>query len=87
MVIHLLGLFGTILVLAAYLLLSSGRVASATYRYQLMNLVGALSLVGYSIVLAAWAVLALNTVWAVIAVAALLRISRDQEEPAAADGA
>ena len=83
--IHLVGLIGTILVLAAYLLLSTGRVESNSYRYQLMNLLGALSLMIYSVVLSAWAVLALNTVWGGIAAAAMLRISRDREVAATAE--
>ena len=83
--IHFLGVVGSLLVLAAYLLLSSGRVKSASYRYQAMNLSGAACLVVYSALLAAWAVLALNAAWAVIAIAALLRISRDADEPASSD--
>ncbi len=83
--IHLLGLIGTILVLGAYLLLSTGRVEPASYRYQLMNLLGALSLIIYSVVLSAWAVLALNAVWSVIATAAILRISRDRNIAATAE--
>ncbi len=83
--IHFIGLIGTLLVLAAYFLLSTGRVASASYRYQVMNLLGALTLIGYSIALSAWAVLALNAVWAVIAAAAVLRISRDREVAATAE--
>lgn len=83
--IHFIGLIGTVLILAAYFLLSTGRVESTSYRYQTINLLGALTLVGYAVVLSAWAVLALNAVWAVIAAAAMLRIARDRETPAVAD--
>ncbi len=81
--IHIVGFAGTALVLGAYFLISTGRLQPQSYGYQGMNLVGAVLLTIYAIVLAAWAVLALNVVWSVIAVAALIRMSgRSQRESA-----
>ncbi len=72
--IHVIGGIGTILVLGAYFLVSSGRVASASTTFQGLNLVGALLLTFYAIDLAAWASVALNAVWGLIAVVAVIRI-------------
>ena len=81
--IHIVGFAGTALVLGAYFLISAGRLRPQSYGYQGMNLIGAALLTIYAIVLAAWAVLALNVVWGVIAIAALARVvGRSQRESA-----
>ena len=72
--IHVIGGIGTILVLGAYFLVSSGRVGSASTTFQGLNLIGALLLTFYAIDLAAWASVALNAVWGLIAVVAVIRI-------------
>lgn len=77
--IHVLGILGTILVLGAYFLVSSGRMQSASIRYQGMNLVGAGLLAAYQVFLAAWPTVVLNIVWAGIAVAAIMRVRRAPE--------
>jgi hypothetical protein len=59
------------MVLGAYLLVSSNRVKSISPAYQALNLVGAVILIGYSLALAAWASVVLNSVWALIAAWAL----------------
>lgn len=74
--IHVLGGIGTLCVLGAYFLVSSGRVRPASRAFQGVNLLGAALLVVYSVVLAAWASVALNFVWGVIALVALSRIRR-----------
>ena len=71
-VLHGVGNVGVLLVLGAYLLLSNGRIKSISPWYQGLNLGGAVLLTGYSIVLAAWATVLLNSVWAAIAVVALI---------------
>lgn len=87
--IHVIGGIGTIMVLGAYFLVSSGRVQSASTSFQGLNLVGAVLLTFYAIDLAAWASVALNVVWGLIAVVAVLRIiqirrrnGRAAEQPA-----
>jgi hypothetical protein len=72
---HVVGGIGTVLVLAAYFLVSTGRVASLSWMFQGMNLIGAILLTIYGFLLFAWATVALNAVWGVIAVVALYRIA------------
>lgn len=72
---HLVGGIGTVLVLAAYFLVSTGRIASRSWAFQGMNLVGAILLTIYGFLLFAWATVALNAIWGVIAVLALVRIT------------
>lgn len=74
--VHVLGGIGTILVLGAYLLVSTQRVDPRSLAFQGMNLVGAVLLAIYGILLFAWASVALNVVWAGIGVAALWRMRR-----------
>ena len=82
-VIHIVGFAGTALVLGAYMLISTGRLRPRSYGYQGMNLAGALLLTFYAIVLSAWAVLALNVAWGVIAIGALLRVVLGQQRESA----
>lgn len=72
--IHVVGTIGMLLVLGAYTLVSLRRIASASVAFQGLNLVGAGFLAVYSVVLGAWATVALNAVWALIALAALVRL-------------
>jgi hypothetical protein len=87
--IHVIGGIGTIMVLAAYFLLSAGRIAAASTAFQGLNLTGAALLALYALVLSAWAVVALNTVWALIALVAIARVVRNRRrirEVAVAEG-
>lgn len=72
--IHVVGGIGTIMVLAAYFLVSAGRIASASTTFQGLNLVGAALLAYYGAVLAAWASVVLNVIWALIGLVAVVRI-------------
>ena len=71
MFFNLLGWVGMVLVLFAYYLVSSKRTVSRSTLYQTLNLIGALSLGVYAFVLHAWVYLALNVIWALIAIQAL----------------
>ena len=77
---HVIGGIGTILVLAAYFLVSTGRVTSASIGFQGMNLVGAVLLTIYGFLLFAWASVALNGVWGLIAIVALVRVLRGRSK-------
>lgn len=68
---HIIGFIGTVLVLLAYLLLSTKRIQSDSVSYQGLNLVGAVLLIIYAVVLTAWANVLLNVVWGFIAIFAL----------------
>lgn len=74
--VHIPGFIGTFLVLGAYFLLSTGRIRAASLQYQGLNLIGAALLTLYGFLLAAWASIALNGIWGLIAVVALLRVLR-----------
>lgn len=74
--VHVLGGIGTILVLGAYFLVSTQRVTPRSVAFQGMNLVGAILLAIYGVLLFAWASVALNVVWACIGLFAIWRILR-----------
>ena len=73
MLLHTVGAVGPVLLLGAYYLVSTGRVTATAPRYQAMNLVGSLVLLGYSAMFDAWVSVVLNAVWALIAGWGLLR--------------
>jgi hypothetical protein len=76
--VHIIGGAGTILVLVAYFLVSTGRLKSASLGFQGMNLVGATLLTIYGFLLFAWASVALNAIWGLIAVFAFVRVIRSR---------
>jgi hypothetical protein len=71
---HIFGFIGTILVLLAYLLLSAKKIDAESVKYQGMNLIGAVLLIIYAVVLTAWASVLLNVVWGFIAIFALAKL-------------
>lgn len=83
---HVIGGVGTVLVLAAYFLLSTGRIHSKTFIFQGMNLTGAVLLTIYGFLLLAWATVALNTIWGIIALVALFRVLRMQRSTSRTNG-
>lgn len=72
--VHVIGGLGTVLVLGAYFFVSTGRLASRSFGFQGMNFVGAVLLAIYGFLLLAWATVALNIVWGVIAIIALAKV-------------
>jgi len=85
--VHVVGGIGTVLVVAAYFLVSTGRVPSRSLSYQGMNLSGALLLTLYGYLLFAWATVALNVIWGAIAVVALYGVltTRRRQRPETED--
>ena len=73
--IHVLGIIGSVLVLGAYFLVSAGRIPSASYAFQGMNVGGALCLTAYALLLGGWPLVALNGIWAVIGLVAVARMA------------
>ncbi len=71
-----MGGVGTLCVLLAYFLVSTGRVKSASYTFQGFNVLGAGLLLVYSVILGAWAALVLNIVWVGIGSIAMIQIGR-----------
>ncbi len=72
--VDVIGWFAAAAVLAAYALLSTGRVKSASYSYQGLNLVGGLGLAANTIYYMSYPSAALNIVWALIAVYAIWQL-------------
>ena len=72
-VVEVVGWAGAVLILAAYALVSGGRLAARSRTYQLMNIVGAAGFVINSGWNGAYPSAALNVIWMGIGVHALLR--------------
>ena len=70
--INVIGWVGTGLLLGAYALLTTGRLAAGR-RFQLMNLVGGVFLLANTAYYGAWPSAGLNLVWVIIGTLGLLR--------------
>ena len=68
------GWIGALLILAAYGLLSAGKLDAKSPAYQWLNVVGAVGFIANSSWNGAWPSAALNVVWVGIGVVALWRI-------------
>lgn len=74
--IHACGWVGTVLIVLAYYLVSNKKIDPAGFNYQLMNLVGSAG-VGVTVFYQkAWPAVALEVVWGIIALMALLKLRR-----------
>ena len=81
-----MGAVGSVIVLLAYFLVTTGRVTSSSWHFQGLNLVGSVLLTIYSFALAAWAAVPLNGTWVIIAAVALVRMQLGRRR-ASAQGA
>ena len=82
-IVDIIGWIAAAGVLTAYALVSTGRVASASYTYQWLNFFGGLGLAVNTYYYMSYPSTALNVVWAAIAVYAitnLLRARKPQPE-------
>jgi hypothetical protein len=75
-IIETIGWSGAVLILIAYVLLSSGRIGGQTRLYQWMNLVGAACFIVNSGYNGAIPSAVLNVIWAGIALFTLWRVAR-----------
>ena len=71
---ELFGWYGAAAILLAYALASFKTISIDGYIYQLLNLTGALGLVGISLIKKARQPAALNIVWAIIALATIISL-------------
>ena len=71
---EVVGWIGAVLILAAYGLLSAGKLDAKTPAYQWLNVVGAVGFILNSGWNGAWPSAALNVIWVGIGVVALVRI-------------
>jgi hypothetical protein len=74
MAIEVVGWAGAVLILAAYALLSAGKLSGKSVSYQVMNVVGATGFVLNSGYNGAIPSAALNVIWVGIGIFALIRI-------------
>ena len=65
---------GALLVLAAFVLLQRGRVTTSSSGYLLLNLAGGVVLALSALVERQWGFLLLQTAWALVALAGLVRV-------------
>lgn len=68
------GWYGTVVIILAYALNSSQFITSDSISYQLLNLTGAIGMVIMGMLKKVYQPAVLNTVWATIALIAILRI-------------
>jgi hypothetical protein len=73
-VFDVLGWVGAVAILGAYGLLTWGRWAADSLRYQVTNAIGATALLAWAISIAAWQSALINAVWVVVGVVGLRRI-------------
>jgi len=70
-----IGWIGASSLLSAYLLISNGKIEVKTYLYQLLNIGGSLCLISNTFYYGTYALVALNTIWALIGLNALRKLS------------
>lgn len=73
-IIELVGWYGVVAILAAYMLLSFGFIASNSLIYQILNGTGALGIVLDALKDKNYQPAVLNTIWALVAIFALFKI-------------
>lgn len=64
--LNTLGLLGMLLILTAFAMNEFGKWSAETFRYDLLNAIGATLLVIYGIPAKVWPFVILNAVWAII---------------------
>ncbi len=74
LLIDIIGWIGSVCILAAYALNSFGKIKADSLPFQLLNLFGGIFFIIYTATLGAFASTALNVVWVIIAVIALIRM-------------
>lgn len=79
MLLEATGIIAMLLILGAYMFLSLGKMKADDKSYQLANLLGALLFIVYLSIKEAWASVALNVVWAIVAAFTLIKIFRKSE--------
>jgi len=72
---EILGWAGTLLLLGAYALTSSGRLSGQAAGYHALNAIGAAGVAANVVARGAWPVATLEIIWALIGVVTLVRIA------------
>ena len=74
--IEIIGWVGATEVVIAYALNSNGTLRSDSYLFQLLNLTGAIFLIVRTWFDQSWPSMAINIIWTVVAIVALVKIAR-----------
>ncbi len=72
--ISLLGWYGVLAILVAYLLISFNALTPTSAAYQMLNLTGALGIIVETIGKKDYQPMALNVIWALVALVALIQL-------------
>lgn len=80
----IIGWIGSFAVVLAYALNSYQKLKSDSYAFLLLNLFGGICLIAYTAFLTAYANTFLNIVWVIIAIPALIKLSRKNRQAAKA---
>lgn len=72
--IEIFGWLGAVLILLAYALSNFGILSPSNFSYQILNILGALAIVYHSLTKKDYQPAALNIVWALVALVAILRL-------------
>jgi hypothetical protein len=83
---QVLSAIGAAAILFAFWALQTKRMCAEQRRYQLLNLLGGVLLATAAAITHGWAFVVLNTVWALVALWALLRPSRSASASPSPDG-
>jgi hypothetical protein len=78
-VLQVIGWAGVVAYVASYALLSFGYLGADSIRYQLLNALGGICLVIFSLSLADIPNVAVNAIWILIAIVSLVRILRTRK--------
>jgi hypothetical protein len=70
------GWISALLILAGYILVSTGRLTGQSQMFQWMNIAGAGGFVVYAGWHQTWPTMMLNVIWCIIGIATIFRISR-----------
>jgi hypothetical protein len=80
-IIDIIGWIGSVAVIAAYGLNSYQKIKSDSLIFLLLNLVGGICLIIYTVFYTAYANTFINVVWVLIAIPALIRVLRKPNTP------
>jgi len=74
-IIEIIGWYGTLAIVTGYILVSFNIIDAKSFFYQILNLTGALGIVGISLYKRTYQPAVLNVVWSLVALIALVSIA------------
>jgi formate hydrogenlyase subunit 3/multisubunit Na+/H+ antiporter MnhD subunit len=73
-IINLIGWVGMLLIILGYLLISTKKISSSSFSYNLLNLLGGVGIIVNASYFSAWPSVVLNIFWVCIAIYAISKI-------------